>query len=98
MTWTIEQNFRVKMYYKTKTFNSVRARYKRKLNFNTYPNRRKIFKLVKNFEACEDRRATVSSQSGPPITLKKCTHFINNFARRIRQCLDQNVGQLEDVF
>ena len=39
-------------------------------NFNTFPNRRLIFKLVQNFEAhdsSEDCWATRSSPSGPPI-------------------------------
>ena len=73
MPWTMEQKiFYVKTYYETKSFKIVQARYRRKFNFNTFPNRSQILKLIKNFEAhgtCEDRRAKGSSPSGPPITI-----------------------------
>ena len=73
MPWTMEQKiFCVKTYYETKSFKIVQARYRRKFNFNTFPNRSQILKLIKNFEAhgtCEDRRAKGSSPSGPPITI-----------------------------
>ena len=72
LPWKIERKFFcVKTYYETKSFIIVRTRYKRKFNFNTFPNRSQIFKLIKNVEAhgaCEGYRATGSS----PITQKEC--------------------------
>ena len=68
----MEQIFYVKTYYETKSFQSVQAKYKRKLHFVTFPNQNQIFKLVKNFEAhstFEDYRATSTSPPGLPITI-----------------------------
>ena len=92
--------FCVKTYYETKTFKIVQARYRRKLNFNTFPNKSQIFKLVKNFEVhgtYEDHSAISSSPSGPPISQEEYARVINNFTRRIQQRLQLNGGHLEHV-
>ena len=67
----MEQIFCAKTYHKTKSFKIVQVRYRRKFNFNTFPNRSLIFKLVKNFKAhrtSEDHKTMDSSPTGPPIT------------------------------
>ena len=68
MSWTMEQKvFCVKSNYKTKSFKIVQARYRRKFNLNTFPNRHQIFKLVKNIEG---HRVMGSSPPEPPITIQ----------------------------
>ena len=60
-----------KTYYETKSFKTVQAGYRRKFNFNAFPNRNKISKLIKYFEAqgtWEDCMAKDSSSFGPTIT------------------------------
>ena len=72
MPWMMEQIFCVKIYYKTKSFKILQARYRGKFDFNTFPNGNQIFKLVKNFEThgtYEDHRAKGFSPSGPSITV-----------------------------
>ena len=67
MLWTMEQKiFCMKTYYKTKSSKIVHARYKRKFNLKSFPNRSQIFKLVKKFKAhstYKDHRAMGSSLS-----------------------------------
>ena len=74
MPWSMEQKiFCVKTYYETKSFQIVQARFRTKFSFNKFPNSSQIFKLVKMFEThgtCGDRRVTVSSPSGPSITIR----------------------------
>ena len=87
------RSFFEKTYYEIKSFKIVQARYRRKFNFNTFPNRSQIYKLVKNFEAqgtCEDSWATCSSPSGTLITQDEYVRVINNFTRRIQQCFRLN--------
>ena len=45
MTWTMEQIFGVKTY---ETFKIIQTRPGRKSNFNTFPKRNKILKLIRN--------------------------------------------------
>jgi len=74
MPWSMEQKiFCVKTYYETKSFQIVQARFRTKFSFNKFPKRSQIFKLFKMFEThgtCGDRRVTVSSPSGPSITIR----------------------------
>ena len=67
MPWTMEQKmFCLKTYYETKSSKIILARYSKKINFNTFPNRSLIFELVNNFEdqgTYEDRKTTCSSPS-----------------------------------
>ena len=82
--------FCVKTYYETKSFKIVQTKYWRKFNPNTFPNTSQIFKSVKNFEphgTCEDRRATCSSRSRPPITQDEGANVIKNFAHLTQQNL-----------
>ena len=52
MPWTMEQKiFYAKSYYETKSLKIIQARYRRMFKFTTFLKRRKIFILVKNFEA-----------------------------------------------
>ena len=65
MLWMKEQIFCEKTYKEKKSFKIVQGRFRRKFfNFNTFSNRVRFFKLVKNFEAhgtYEDCRTTDSS-------------------------------------
>ena len=92
--------FCVKTYYKTKSVKIVHARYRRKFNFNTFPNSSQILESVKNFEArgtCEGRSPVGSSLSGLPITQEEWALAIIHFAHRIQQCLQLNGRHLEQV-
>ena len=63
----MEQIFCMKTYSKTKSLMIVKEWYRRKFNFNTFPKKSQIFKLVKNFEVhdtSEDCRAMSSSFVG----------------------------------
>ena len=56
--------FLLDTFNKTNSSKIVHARYRRKFNFNKFPNGNQIFNLVKNFRAhgiCADRWATVPS-------------------------------------
>ena len=71
MPYTMEQIFGEKIYNDTESFKSVQRRYRRKLNFNAFPNRSRVIKLDKKFKAhdiCEDLRAMGSSPFASPIT------------------------------
>ena len=60
-----ERIFWVKINYKTKSFNIVQARYRMKVNFNTFQNRSQTFKLVKNLKVhstCKDHMMMGLSQ------------------------------------
>ena len=50
MSW-MQNIFCAKTYYETKSFMPVQAKYRKNFNFNTFPNKSQIFKLVENFEA-----------------------------------------------
>ena len=63
-----QMTFYVKTYNETESFKILRARCRKKLNFNSFPNKSQSYKLVKNFEAhgiCEDHKVMGSSLSGP---------------------------------
>ena len=84
-----------KTYYETKSLNIILVKFGRKFNFNTFPNKNQIFKLIKNFEVhgtCEDRKAMGSSPFGPPLTQEECTYVINNFARHFQHCLQRRTS------
>ena len=66
MLWTTEQIFFMQRHYKTRPYKIVQIRHRRKFNFNSFPKRSQILKLVMNFEAYstfEDRKVTDSSPS-----------------------------------
>ena len=93
--WTLQLNIIcVKTYiYETKSFTIVHTRFRRKLNFNTFPNRSQIFKFIKNFNAQgtrKDCRATSSLPSWPSITQEKGARFINNCCRAMTMTKNTN--------
>ena len=52
MSWMMEQKiFCEEIYDETKSLKIVQNRYRGKFNFNSFPNKSQIFKLIKNFEA-----------------------------------------------
>ena len=86
--------------WETMFFKIVQSRYKRKFNFNIFPNRAQIFKFVKNFQICgifENRRAMGSSPSGSPITQEECARVIKIFSILIQQYPQRNGRELEHV-
>ena len=85
---------------KTKSATIVQARYRRKINDISFPNRNHIFKPVKNFQAhgtCEDLKATGSSPSGPPITIRTPKSVTRIQESVVQQYLQLNDGHLEHV-
>ena len=102
MPWMMEQKiFCVNTYYETKPFKIVQPRYRRKFNYNTFPNRRQIFKLVKNFEAhstCEDSRTTGSLTSGPPITIRTPRRNVHSLSINLYTKFNSASNQTADIW
>ena len=66
-----------------------------KFNFNTFPNRSQIFKLVKNFktyDTCKDRRVTGSSPSGSLMIIRTSKDVI-----RVQNLSGQSLSSFEMV-
>ena len=80
--WTME-NIWMKTYYGINSFEIVQARYRRLFNFNTFPNRSQILKIVKYFKAhgsCEDFWAMCSLTSRNVYALSSTLHASFNCA------------------
>ena len=92
--WMIEEKiFCVKTYYE-RLFKIVQARYKRKFNFNTFPNRNQIFQIGQKlgsswylWQMWGNRFLIIWASNQQ----EECAHIIKNFACRIQLYLQLNV-------
>ena len=53
MHWTQDENILCVTYLETKSFKTVQAKFCRKFNFNNYPQKSKIYRWVRKFQAKE---------------------------------------------
>ena len=112
MPWTKEEKiFCVTTDLETKSFKTVQAKYRRKFNFNNYPQKSQIYRWTHKFQATGSvhnlNKKSATPRSGRKLTAR-CPDNVNavrdsvamcpkKSIRRLQVCLQRNGGHLEHV-